>query len=402
MQHGKHIAMAVGALLCTVLLVLPLGIGQTQARYENTVSWKGVYDAATPTLKSNFLAEGGRTVLLKDWVVSTTSYQTVGIQLATDGAESSGTLHCQVASDLLTAKVDEETYRVGNTKNYATMTLTATEQARSLTEPTEVTVRVSWLPEGKDLAQATQWADFKVKLLPQAANDPATPPDGVRPEGELKLDCPQSFSLQEKLVLRLTLPQDADSVVLSYEADVFPENTCYQVDQGQSIVLAEDMMITIPTAGRREIKVVLDFSWTTVKQGSFFLSAAACAGTQEFTAKNVTVSTSRQALEVETDSAAIILGAYDQVKLPIYGDPDGFVWKLEQLVQQDGKIRYAASDALKLQTETGNTDDGTENFMLMITNEYTRAPAGKYRLTLQRVYDGVVLSSVEITVFVCY
>lgn len=402
MQHGKHTAMAVGALLCTVLLALPLGIGHTQARYENTVSWKGVYDGAIPPLKSNFLAEGGRTVLLNDWDVSTTSYRTVGIQLATDGAQMNGTLQCQVESGLLTAKVDENTYPVSKTKNHATMTLTATEQARSITEPTDVTVRVSWVPDGKEPAQATEWADFKVKLLPKTAIGPVTTPDGVRPEGELELSCPEAFSLQEKLVIRLTLPQAADSVVLSYDADVFPENTCYQVEQEQPVALAEAMTITIPTAGRQELQVVLDFSWTAVDRSSFVLSAAACAGNQEFTAKNVTVSTSRQALEVETDSAAVIMGAHAQVRLPIYGDPDGFVWKLEQLVREDGEIRYAASDALKFQTETGNTEDGTQDFALVIANEYTRAPAGKYRLTLQRVYDGVVISSFEITVFVCY
>ena len=393
--------MAVGALLCTALLLLPLGIGQTQARYENTVSWKGVYDGAIPPLKSNFLAEGGRTVLLKDWVVSTTSYRTVGIQLATDGAAAKGSLHCQVDSDLLTAKVDEDSYQIGKTRNHATMTLTATEQARILTEPADVTVRVSWVPEGKEPTQATEWADFTVKLLPQAQNDPVIP-EGPRPEGVIKIDSPTSFSLQERLVIRLTLPQAADRVVLSYDADVFPENTCYQVDREQPIVLAEDGMITIPTAGRQEIQVVLDLSWTTVNRGSFVLSAAACAGNLEFTAENVTVSTGRQALGVETDAAAIILGAYDQIKLPIQGDPDGFVWKLEQLVQTEGEIHYVASEALKLETEKANTEDGTQNFVLMITNEYTRAPAGKYRLTLQRVYDGVVINSFEIAVFVCY
>lgn len=282
------------------------------------------------------------------------------------------------------------------------MTLTATEQARSITEPTDVTVRVSWVPEGKEQAQATEWADFKVKLLPQTANGPVTTPDGVRPEGDLELSCPESFSLQEKLVIRLTLPKAADSIVLSYDADVFPENTSYQVEQEQPVVLAEAMTIMIPTAGRQELQVVLDFSWTAVNRSSFVLSAAACAGDQEFTAKNVTVSTGRQALEVETDSAAIIMGAYAQVRLPVYGDPDGFVWKLEQLVREDGETRYAASDALKFQTETGNAEDGTQDFALVITNEYTHVPAGKYRLTLQRVYDGVVLSSFEITVFVCY
>ena len=391
MQYGKHTALACGALLSAVLLLLPMGIGQTQARYEDTVSWKGIYKTQKPTLQSNFLKEGGRTVLLKDWKVSGTSYRTIGIQLAMDNGESSGALHCQVNSELITAEVDEESYHVSKTENHATLTLTATQQAQEITEPAAVTVRVSWIPEGQQ--QATAWADFAVTLLPQ---QDSVSDGGSSAGGVLEMICPETFSPEERLAIKLTLPEGTDRVVLSYDGGNFPENTCYYA--GQETVLAEEMTITVPTEGMQETQVVLDFSWAIIYQDRFILSAAAYSGAQEIAATDVTVSTDREPLKVETASAAIVMGADAQVTLPIYGDSDGMVWTLEQLVQEDDKIVYTASNALTIETQNTDTEDAT----LVITNLYARAPAGTYRLTVQRVQNGAVLASFEIPVFICY
>lgn len=402
MQYGKHTVAACGALLCSVLLLLPLGIGQTQARYEDTVSWKGVYQVKDPILQSNFLIEGGRTVLLKDWNVSTTSYRTLGIQLATDGQEAVGALRCEVDSDLITAKVDEEAYNIGKTKNHATLTLTATQQAQNLTEPTDVTIRVSWIPEGREAQQPTEWADFQVTLLPQMQSEESSEPEGnQQAAGVLDMACPGTFALAERLAIRLTLPQGADRIELSYDGGDFPENTGYRINAEKDIVLAEEMTISAPAAGMQEMLVVLDFSWTMNRQNSFYLSAAAYAGETEIAAANVTVSTDRKPLKVETDSEAIVMGANAQVTLPISGDLDGLVWELQQLVRNGDQILYAASDALTIRTQTP-TGDGADSAALVLTNDYTRAPAGTYRLTVQRVHDGVVLSSFEIPVFICY
>ena len=185
-------------------------------------------------------------------------------------------------------------------------------------------------------------------------------------------------------------------MVLSYDGGNFPENTCYYA--GQETVLAEEMTITVPTEGMQETQVVLDFSWAIIYQDRFILSAAAYSGAQEIAATDVTVSTDREPLKVETASAAIVMGADAQVTLPIYGDSDGMVWTLEQLVQEDDKIVYTASNALTIETQNTDTEDAT----LVITNLYARAPAGTYRLTVQRVQNGAVLASFEIPVFICY
>jgi len=52
--------------------------------------------------------------------------------------------------------------------------------------------------------------------------------------------------------------------------------------------------------------------------------------------------------------------------------------------------------------ETTNDGDGETQSVLVISNDSGTAPAGTYRLTLQRIFDGVVISSYEIPLFVCY
>lgn len=399
MQHGKHTAISLGALLCTVLLALSFGIGQTQARYENAVSWKGIYaPAAQPVFKSNFLAEGGRTVRLSDWTVSDVSYRTFGIQLATDGGQLSGVLACQVDSDLITATLDHTAFTLDKTGHHTTLRLRTTAQAADLTEPTDVTVHITWTSQN-----STAWADLKVTLQP-SLTAPQTPEvildDAQQTDAAMVLTVPDTFSLQEGLWMKLKLPQGADRVLLNYNGGAFPENTVYSVDGASEVVLADGGLLEIPTNGLQEMQLKLDFSWTAMRQTRFLLSVVAYAGNEEIRAINKTISSTRKPLESELDAAAIVLGANAQAELPFSGDLDGFCWTFEQLVQTQGGSTYVASDALHIQIEQ-NTDD-TENFVLVITNEHTRAHAGTYRLKAQRVYENTVLSSFEIAIFVYY
>lgn len=396
MQHGKRIALAMGVLICAVSFVFLSGIGQTQARYENVRSWKGIYAPENPVIKSNFLARDGQTVLLKDWDISVSSYREVGIRLMTDEGAVSGTLRCQSDSELITATVDEESLTVNKTENYAALELTAAAKEAELTEETLVTVHVSWMQDGEE----TAWADFVVKLLPPTKNqaEQVTVEEAQRSDATLNIICPEAFACEEVLPIKLTLPQEADSVVLSYDGQGFPKNTRYVTNEEGSFVLADEMMITIPAGDRNEVQVLLDLSWVVINWDGFVISAAAYKDGNEIAATNVTVSLSRQTLGIELDAAGIVMHASTQAVLPLTGDLDGLTWTLERLSQTDGAAAYAASDDLSVSMET--TQDGTAQ--LVIYNENTQAPAGTYRLTLQRVYDGVVLSSFEIPIFVCY
>ena len=401
MQQNKHIVLACGALLPAVLLLTTLGIGQTYARYDNTVSWKGIYAAKQPVLESNFLAQGGQTVLLSDWDVSTSSYRVLDVQLAADGGSLSGTLSCQVDSDLLTAMVDQDSFTVGTNKNHAMLTLARTDKAASLTDQTTVTVRLSWIPEGTDPADSTVWADFTVDLLPNVGSTLSDGPQ--RAHEEMSIACPDAFSWDELLVLKLTLPEGTDTVLLSYEGVEFPANIRYVVDGEAPRVLGDDDMIDLSVEGRQEVQVLLDFTWTdeALRHSGFLLSAAAYADGAEIAIANASVSASREALQVKADAQGYILKADAQVQLVIEGDVDGFSYTVEQLTKMDGVIAYTASEQLNVTMETTNNGDGSTS-LLVISNDNGAAPAGTYRLTLQRIFDGVVINSYEIPLFVCY
>ncbi len=402
MKPNKHIACTLGALACAAALVMTLGIGQTQARYDNTVSWKGIYMPQKPMLESNFLAEGGQTVLLSDWDVSASSYRVLDVRLLAKGGDLSGTLSCQPESDLLTATVDQDSFTVGAVENYATLTIARTEKAALLEEQTTATVRLIWTPAGEDPANSTVWADFTVNLLPNAnvtilENEP-------RAREEMKLSCPDAFSWEEALALKLTLPEGTDTVLLSYEGMEFPANTRYCIVGEEPRVLGDDNMISISAKGRQEIAVLLDFEWTeeALYRNSFLLSAVAYADGAEIAVANTNVSADRQPLQVDADAQGYILKTGTQVKISVAGDVEGFAYTLEQLTKADGIIAYTASEQLNVTMETTNDSNGESRSVLVISNDSGTAPAGAYRLTLQRIFDGVVISSYEIPLFVCY
>lgn len=402
MQQNKHIAWICGALITAVLLLMALGIGQTYARYDNTVSWKVIYSTEKPVLESNFLAEGGQTVLLSDWNISASSYRMLDVRLSAKGGSLSGTLSCQVESDLLTATVDQDSFTVGAIDNHTMLTLARTEKASLLEEETAVTVRLAWIPEGADPASTTVWADFTVNLLP---NTNTRLPDGVQhAREEMSITCADTFSWDELLALKLTLPEGTDNVLLSYEGVEFPANTRYFVDTEEPRVLGDDDMISISTDGRQEIQVLLDFTWTeeALYHSSFLLSAVAYADGAEIAIANANLSASREALQVKADAQGYILKADAQVQLVIEGDVDGFSYTVEQLTKTDGVIAYTASEQLNVIMETTNNGDGSTQSVLVISNDNGTAPAGTYRLTLQRIFNGVVINSYEIPLFVCY
>ncbi|MBE6916293.1 MAG: hypothetical protein E7470_00115 [Ruminococcaceae bacterium] len=402
MKPNKHVACTLGALACAAALMMTLGIGQTQARYDNTVSWKNIYMTQKPTLESNFLAEGGQTVLLSDWDVSTSSYRVLDVRLLAKSGNLSGTLSCRLESDLLTATVDQDSFTVGAVENHATLTIARTEKAALLEEMTTATVRLVWTPAGEDPENSAVWADFTVNLLP--GENAAISENTSHARAEMTLSCPDTFSWDESLVMRLTPPEGADTVLLSYEGAEFPANTRYFVVGEEPRVLGDDDMISIPTEGRQEIAVLLDFGWTeeALYRNSFLLSAVAYTDGAEIAAANANVSADRLPLQVEGEEQGYILKTGTQVRLIVEGDLDGFSYAVEQLTKTDGVIAYTASEQLKVTMETTNDGDGETQSVLVISNDSGTAPAGTYRLTLQRIFDGVVISSYEIPLFVCY
>ena len=399
MQQNKHIALTLGALVCAVVLMMTLGIGQTQARYDNTVSWEGIYFPEKQTLESNFLAEGGQLVLLSDWNVSMSSYRMVDIQLVSDSGAQAGSISCQVDSDLLTATVDQDSYTVGTIKNHAMLTLARTNKAAALEEKTTVTVRVSWVPEGTDPANSTVWADFAVDLLPDVNNTGAD--TAHRAYEAMSISHPDAFSWDEMLALKLTLPADADTVVLSYEGVQFPANTRCVIPGDAAYILGDEDMISVAVEGRQEITVLLDFSWTEepMFRTSFFISAAAYADGVEFAIANANVSASMTAMQVTADPEGYLLKTDAQVL--VEGDLEGFAYTVQQLTMTDGVLTYTDCQHLKVTTQITNNGE-IEQIKLVISNDNHAAPAGTYRLVLQRIYDGVAVSSFEVPLFVCY
>lgn len=394
MQQNKTLGLSLGALACAGLLMLSLGMGKTYARYDNTASCSGIYAPETPALRSNFLAPGGQTVLMEDWDISRSSYQVLTIQLAADTGHLSGTLQCQTDSQLLTVTLDQSHFTLGQQEQYAILTVSRTAAAALLTEPAEATVRVGWLPDGSD--EIDSWADFKVTLLPSEQ----LPVEfaGQQTRGTLTISHPETFSREELLPLNLTLPEGTQWVQLSCDGGGFPVNTRYIADGQTPLVLANEMMIAVPTDGQQKLQLLLDFGWTEqIYSNSMMISAVAYANGTEIGLANISVSPTRETLAIGSGAAGCVMKTGAQLQLPLQGDLDGFVWQLERLTKTDGITAYIPDSCLTVTVKTENTTK-----TLVVSNDKGLAPAGTYRLTLQRTFEGAVVNSFEVFIFICY
>lgn len=373
---------------CTLLLgaIFP----KTQARYENQTAIKGIFAPEDTAIRSNFLAEGGRTVLLEDWQVGQQNFRYLTICLIGSEKPVSGRLTYQSDSTLISISASDEELTLSNLENVADFTLNLEKKP---TEQTLVTVRVSWVPNGQEEAPQI-WADFVIKLIPETSQSEERPQGGAQTQAEMKLNCPQDFAWEERLVLSLTPPEGADSIVFSYEGDGFPENTIYTLPNGKTYALATAMPIAVPVQSQQQLWVAVDFSWVPQRQNGIFISAVAYRDGMEIAADNPVATPGREKLQVQAPSEGLILEAGGAIEIPISGYAEDVSWTLERLQRTGDTIAYMAVDtpAVALRTAEGT--------VLTISNDGGLAPAGTYRLSIQRKFCGVPTCTYEIPIFI--
>lgn len=167
----------VAALISVAMLtVIASGFGVSHGRINNVLSWNTVYSTASGELDSNYLAEGGQTVLLEKWETEQgETIRTETITLSTTKGMLEGTLTCSTTSGVISASVDKTYVTADENSESVVLTIALNDSALSLTRITEVSVYVGWVPADSADGKATHSADFRIEICPpdaeQASDD---------------------------------------------------------------------------------------------------------------------------------------------------------------------------------------------------------------------------------------
>ena len=168
----KYLPLAAVLISVAMLTLIVLGIGITQGRINSVKTYNFVYSPQKTELESNYLANGGQSVLLEKWEIGqSVSSRTESISLSSTNKDISGNLTCSTNSSLITASLDKTNVTADKNGVSVSLTLTLTDSALSLNKITEVMVYVGWIPTDSADGVATHWAYLYVEICPLNAEN---------------------------------------------------------------------------------------------------------------------------------------------------------------------------------------------------------------------------------------
>ncbi len=452
----------------TALLITSCCLAPTQARYENNPQWRGVYTPQKRTITSDRLISGGQTILLNDWSMESNVARMEAITFFGDANAELATVRCASDHpEYITPTLDRNQLTADANGTQVHITLTPTEAALALTEPVTVTVQVELLPEseaeptiwavyqmklvspGEEIqtepteSEATESTEPEQtettesqetestepeETEPQVTEPEETEPQQTEPEetqsqeiesqeleaqetepaetelAELTLQCADSMAWSERLAMKIALPAQTDTLVLTMDGADFPEGTRYIYGQ-KAFFLGSEMPITINPEGQEDISLLLDFSLVAPPQTETVSLQAQTFCQQELTGESAcTIATTREAFWVDLAKLNPVLTGKKSLSIPLCQDTIGLTWRLEMLTQTEEGVTYTQSDeqyylVLTISEESGET--GSEKF-INISNASGKAPAGTYRLVLERLQNEQIINSAQIPFYICY
>ncbi len=172
--RNKYLLYVAVLISLAMLTVIVSGIGVSQGRINNVLSWNTVYLASTGQLESNYLAEGGQTVLLEKWEIDQEiTSKTEPITLLSSKGTIEGTVTCSTDSNFVSASVDSTYVTTDENGVSVNLIFTLNESALTLNKITEVIVQVGWIPSDSPDGMITHYADFRFDIYPANATQEA-------------------------------------------------------------------------------------------------------------------------------------------------------------------------------------------------------------------------------------
>ena len=405
MERKPHIGKTIAVFSATALLLTASCFsGPSQARYENYSQWRGVYAPQQTGLSSDRLAANGQKILLNSWAVESQVSHMKGITLSTTAGTVTGTVACAAdCPEYLAVSMDRDVLTVDSAGVHTQLIMTPTQDALLLTEAVTATVRVTFTPDGEE--EPSLWADYQIELLPPVVEE--TQPE-VAPAAELtpeilNISSPDTFAWAESLAVQIAAPTQANTLILGMNGGAFPEGTRY-IFNDTAYLLGEDMQIEVAVEGEKKAELLLDFSLLARWADTIALQAQTLYEQEVTASKEWTVNTTREAMFIDAAVTDLVLTGSAELKIPICQDTSEMVWRLEMLADTENGIAYTQSDEqfYLVITISEETDESGSQKFINISNAGGAAPAGTYRLTLERLFEDQILSATEVQFFLCY
>lgn len=447
------------AFCMVTLLNVYLSVGTTQARYDNSISWRGVYTPTTVEIETGILSEEGYPVIMADWEIdpkAADSQKTYNIRATAPNGKAEGSLSCQVENDssYLDAWLDTDILNIDEDGEAFALTLRFTDDFQREIEkewnkkksissgdvsngevssgdhaakgllPISFVVSVDWTR--KDEQVPALRAKFVVKVVWSAdaivsGNDAMASTYSLKTtvsgadatENEAQVDCVRilgvtdSFSWDEWFGLKVFVPEGVAQLELQYSGMAFPVGTRFRVNSGEIMVIGENQEVILPqnSVGEQLILFHMGQVSEVYKTRQIVLSATGLS--QEGIPHSFdyrTLSADAHPLLEGTKEASQTIEKGGKLTVTTHHEEEELAWDIQYLTKDEsGKLVYVTQeDCFGLAVEFYQEVNDSDRRLMIISNDRQLAPAGTYRLILQKYYAGVEVAKEELPFFVLY
>ena len=448
------------AFCMVTLLNVYLSVGTTQGRYDNSISWRGVYTPTTVEIETEILSEEGYPVIMADWEINpkaADSQRTYNIRVTAQNGKAEGKLSCQVENNphYLDAWLDTDILTIDEDGEAFALTLRFTDDFQKEIEkewnkkketissgdvsngevssgdqddagllPISFVVSVNWTQKDEQ-APALQ-AKFVVKVVWSAdaivsgndatistyspkktvsgadATENEAPVDSVR-----ILSATDSFSWDEWFGLKVFVPEGVAQLELQYSGMAFPVGTRFRVNSGEVMVIGENQEVILSqnSTGEQLILFHMGHVADVYKTNQIVLSITGLS--KEGTPHSFDYRTLR------ADAPPLLGGAKEasqtiekggKLTVTTHHGEEELTWDIQYLTRDEsGKLVYVTQeDHYGLKVEFYQDVNVSDHRLMMISNDRELAPAGSYRLILQKHYAGAEVAREELPIFILY
>ena len=275
-----------------------------------------------------------------------------------------------------------------------------TEASSETSEPTEASSETS---EPTEVSSETSEPTEK-PTEPSKPTEPETGP--LVPDMPVKiLQYTESIAWDEWFGIQMAVPDGASYLEVYCNGSDFPKGTRFILNEGQEILPERAQTFIIPANGSTERLLLINMADVSESDRDDTIEIMVTANDDdgtEYSVDFVQIKADRKPLEFSRETAYPILSSADTMSIPCAWDASDVICKVERLVKNNDGGVYWEEGEYGLTVEIPQTYDSENEQKFVISNKNKNAPAGCYRITVRREFEGMVISEKYMMFFIHY
>lgn len=210
--------------------------------------------------------------------------------------------------------------------------------------------------------------------------------------------CISNISADEIFFLDFTAPSGSQTIELSYNGGDFPKGTRYSLNNKKFTLKQTAEKITLSVNENKKLRLYLDLSRVepALITQTVTVGAVAYAGIEELKNQEISFETGLEALDVKYDPGKMIINGASRLLLDTAGGTERLTITVEGLIKTETGTKYVTDP------DNFGITVWIDGGKLIIANDYAKAKAGSYKLTLVRSYGELEQKRIEIPFFIHY